>query len=197
MTGVRLYIYIWYWLELSKCLTGAPFQLRGETITGFPGRTTVSFFFQRDLISHHPSFAQTLSSLPTCFSGCWFQLHFITEILLLPRKKSKVKNNLVFLAMLAEAPQAHYPTRWVLLYENLLRWKHLNTLFAHITIQVQGRLTVLCWEVEGMNWNEITDVRDHLGKSSITSLLLMFVNVSNWTLTYNKLFLAEIILLVK
>lgn len=155
------------------------------------------FFFQRELISYHPSPTQILSSLPTCFSGYWFQLHFVTEILLLPRKKSKVKNNLVFLALLAQAPQSTLSTEMSALVWKPARMEASEYTFCSYNHPGAGRLMVLCWGVKGMNCNEITDVRDHLGESSITSLLLIFLNVSNWALAYNKLFLAEKILLVR
>lgn len=79
--------------------------------------------------------------------------------------------------------QPYYLARRVHSYENVLRWKHFKAPFAHINLQVQGHLMVLCWEVEGSNSNEITDVRDYLGKSCITSVLLIFLNLSNWALT--------------
>lgn len=97
-------------ISIKQMLNRSRIPITSEIpITGFP----CQLFFQRENVSHHPSLLPPLFFPPHYHLvsqdadsvADQFQLHFITEILLLQRRKLKVKHNLVFPAMLAQAPE--------------------------------------------------------------------------------------------
>lgn len=116
-----------------------------------------SYFFQREHISHHPS-SLPVPSFPPHYHLVsqdtdsvidQFQLYFITQILLLPRKKSKVKHNLVLLAILAQVSQSTSSDNLTIqqdVHSNMkicLEGNIRMHFFAHIKVQVQRYLMVL------------------------------------------------------